>query len=152
MKRTKIGIVTSRGGHIYQMYQLKPWWQHYERFWVTFPGEDTETLLSSERVYFGYAPDTRHIIHAVRHLFLAWRVLRKERPDMIISCGAGIAPPFFYIAKLLGIKTIFIEVYDFISQATVSGRLIAPIADIFLVQHLSQKRFYPRALYKGAIL
>lgn len=152
MKQGRIGIITSRGGHIYQMYQLRPWWNKYDRFWVTFPGADTQTLLAGERVYFGYAPDTRNIINAIRHTVLAWRILRKEHPDLIISCGAGIAPPFFYIAKVLGIKTVFIEVYDLLTHATVSGRMIAPIADILLIQHKRQKMFYPRAVYKGPIL
>jgi len=119
---------------------------------VTLPGADTTSLLAKEHVYYGYAPDTRHLLNAFRHLWLAWRILSKEKPTLIISCGAGIAPPFFYIAKLLGIKTVFIEVYDLLWYPTVSGRLIAPIADVFLVQHKQQKRFYPNARYRGAIL
>ncbi len=152
MKRVKIGIITSRGGHIYQMHELRPWWTKHDRFWVTFPGVDTQILLKGERIYFGFEPDTRHLFNAVRHLFLAWTVLRKERPDLIISSGAGIAPPFFYIAKLLGIRTVFVEVYDLVSTASLSGRLVAPIAATFLVQHMCQKKFVPRAQFKGAIL
>jgi len=134
------------------MYQLRPWWKKHTRFWVTLYGEDTSSLLVGESVYFGYAPDTRNPINAIRHLFLAWRVLKREHPTLIISCGAGIAPPFFYVAKLLGIRTVFIEVYDLLAHATLSGKLISPIADIMLIQHKRQKKFYPKALYKGAIL
>lgn len=152
MKKIKIAIVTSRGGHLYQMYRLKPWWSKHPRFWITLPGADTSSLLSKERVYYGHSPDTRHVGNALRHLWLAWRVLRKERPTLLISCGAGIAPPFFYVAKLLGIKTVFIEVYDLLWYPTLSGRLIAPVVDVLLVQHEQQKRFYPKALYFGAIL
>jgi UDP-N-acetylglucosamine:LPS N-acetylglucosamine transferase len=147
-----IGIITSRGGHLYQIYRLKPWWRKYDRFWVTFPGADALSLLSGETVYWGYPPDTRNVLNALRHLVLAWRILTKERPTILLSCGAGIAPPFFAVAKLLGIKTVFVEVYDLLSHPSVSGRLISPIADVFLVQHERQKRFFPKAIYKGAIL
>lgn len=152
MRKGRIGIITSRGGHIYQMYQLRPWWRKYDRFWVTFPGVDTTSLLSGERIYYGYQPDTRNIVNAVRHLLLAWSVLRRERPTLLISCGAGIAPPFFYVAKLLGIKTAYIEVYDFLTHPSLSAALVAPIADTMLVQHPFQKKFFRKALYKGAIL
>lgn len=152
MKQVKIGIITSKGGHLYQMCRLSAWWQKYPRFWVTFPGKDTASLLAGERVYFGYYPETRHIINAIRHTILAWNILRKEKPTMLISCGAGIAPPFFLIAKILGIKTVFIEVFDLVKHPSLSGRMVAPFVSHMLVQHKSQKKFYPRATYKGAIL
>ncbi len=151
MKPT-IGIITSRGGHLYQMHELAPWWRRYDRFWVTFPGEDTTSLLAGERVYRGYYPESRSVINAVRNFFLAWRILRHERPKLLISSGAGIAPPFFYVGKLLGIMTVFIEPYDFVAYPSLSGRLVSPIADVMLVQHRRQKKFYRNALYKGAIL
>ena len=98
--KPKIGIITSKGGHLYQMSRLKVWWKKYDHFWVTFPGADSESLLVGERVYYGYYPETRHLMHAVRHLFLAWDILHKERPTMVISCGAGIAPQFFWSQDL----------------------------------------------------
>lgn len=103
-------------------------------------------------MYYGFQPDTRNLINAVRHLFLAWSVLRRERPTILISCGAGIAPPFFYIAKFLGIRTVYIEVYDFLTQPSLSAQLISPITDIMLVQHEVQKKLFRHAEYKGAIL
>jgi UDP-N-acetylglucosamine:LPS N-acetylglucosamine transferase len=152
MNKAKIGLITSRGGHLYQMYCLKPWWSTYDRFWVTFKGVDTASLLKRERLYTGFEPDTRHVMHALRHILLAWQILRRERPTILISCGAGIAPPFFYVAKLLGIKTVFIEAYDLLSHPSMSGRMIAPIADVMLIQHPAQQKFYPNAEFKGAIL
>src|SRR5690349_9992544 len=108
-KKTKICLVTSRGGHLYQMYRLKPWWEKYDHFWITFPGEDVFSLLLKERKYYAFYPESRNLLNAIKNTFLAWKILRKERPTHIISCGAGIAPPFFLVSKLFLIKTIFIE-------------------------------------------
>lgn len=152
MRKPKIAIVTSKGGHLYQMYRLKPWWNKYDRFWITFTGADTESLLTGERIYFGYYPESRNMINALRHLTLAWRILRRERPTVLISCGAGIAPPFFFIAKLLHIRTIFIEVFDLVKNPSLTGRFVSRISDYVLIQHKSQRPFYPKAIYKGAIL
>ena len=148
----KIGLVTSRGGHLFQLYQLQDWWKNYERFWITGRGEDADYLLKKEKVYYGYFPESRNPINAVRNFFLGWKILRKEKPDLLISCGAGIAPPIFCAGKLLGIKLVFIEPYDFIEYPSLSGRLVYPLAEKFLVQHLIQKKFYPRAEYWGATL
>lgn len=151
MEYPKIGIITSRGGHLFQMYQLKSWWKTYERFWVTFPGDDVSSMLRSEKVYFGYHPESRNIANAILNALLAIHILRRERPSLLISCGAAIAPPFFYVAKFMGIRTVFIEPYDFIAYPSLSGRLVAPIVDVLLVQHKKQLSFYRNAIFVGAV-
>ena len=148
----KIGLVTSRGGHLFQVYQLKSWWNQYEHFWITDKGGDSDYLLRNEEVYYGYFPESRDLINAFRNFFLGLKVLKKEKPDLLFSCGAGIAPPIFLAGKILGCKLIFMEPYDFIVYPTLSGRLVAPIVDKFLVQHKCQLKFFPKAEYWGATL
>ncbi|PJE67791.1 UDP-N-acetylglucosamine--LPS N-acetylglucosamine transferase [Candidatus Shapirobacteria bacterium CG10_big_fil_rev_8_21_14_0_10_40_9] len=148
----KIGLITSRGGHLFQLYQLKGWWSRYERFWVTGRGEDTKFFLKKERVYYAYFPESRNFLNAIKNLFLGFKILKKEKPDLLVSCGAGIAPPIFLAGKLLGCKLVFMEPYDFIAYPSLSGRLIAPIADKILVQHKRQKRFYKKSQYWGGTI
>lgn len=152
MESKKIGIITSRGGHLFQMFRLKPWWRKYNRFWVTFPGDDVSSMLKKEHIYFGYCPESRNIFNAIKNAFLATRILKREKPTLLISCGAGIAPPFFYIAKIMGIKTVFIEPYDFIAYPSLSGKLVGPIVDVLLVQHKKQLSFYRNAKFVGATI
>jgi beta-1,4-N-acetylglucosaminyltransferase len=151
-KKINIGIITSQGGHLFQMCQIKGWWKNYSRFWVTNSGEDVTSLLKSEKVYSGYFPESRNIFNACKNFFLAWKILRHEKPDLLISCGAGIAPPFFLMGKLLGIYLIFIEPYDFILFPSLSGKLIAPFSNSYFVQHRRQLRFSKKAEYLGPLL
>jgi UDP-N-acetylglucosamine:LPS N-acetylglucosamine transferase len=148
----KIGLITSRGGHLFQVYQLRGWWSRYERFWITERGEDSDYLLRNERIYYGYFPESRNLVNALRNFFLGFNILRKEKPDLLFSCGAGIAPPFFLVGKFLGCKLIFMEPYDFIKYPSLSGKLVAPIVDKLLVQHKIQKKFYPKTEYWGTTL
>jgi UDP-N-acetylglucosamine transferase subunit ALG13 len=60
-------------------------------------------------------------------------ILAKEKPSLVLSDGAEIAIPFLYFAKLIGCRVAFIETYTRINQPTVTGRLIYPMADLFLV-------------------
>lgn len=65
---------------------------------------------------------------------------KKEKPDVIISSGAAVAVPFFYIGKLFGAKTVYIEVFDRIDKPTVTGKLVYPVTDKFIVQWEEMKK------------
>ena len=87
----------------------------------------------------------------IKNTIIAWRVLRKENPDIIISSGAAVAVPFFYLGKLRGAKLIYIEVFDRIDKPTMTGKMVYPIVDKFIVQWEEQKKVYPKAINLGSI-
>lgn len=147
----KICLVGSSGGHLTHLYMLRPFWQDHERFWVTFDKEDSRSLLTGEQVYHCHHPTNRSLKNLVRNTFLAWKVLRREKPELIVSAGAAVAVPFFYLGKLFGSKTIYIEVFDRIDSPTLTGRLVYPVADKFLVQWNEMRSVYPKAENLGSI-
>ena len=147
----KLCLVCSSGGHLSQLYLLKPFFQDKDRFWVTFDKEDARSLLEGEKRYSCYYPTNRSLKAFLINLKVAWKVLRTEKPDLIISTGAAVAVPFFYLGKLLGIKTIYIEIFDRIDKPTLSGRLVYPVADRFVVQWEQMKKVYPKAVNLGSI-
>jgi UDP-N-acetylglucosamine:LPS N-acetylglucosamine transferase len=151
MKRSVL-LVCSSGGHLAQLHRLEGWWRDHERAWVTFPSADAERLLADEAVHWAFAPTTRNIPNLLRNTALAWRVLRRQRPDVVVSNGAGVAVPFFLVARLLGIRTVFVEVYDRIDSTTLTGRLCQPLSDLFLVQWPEQQRLYHGSTVIGQLL
>lgn len=151
-KHIKLCLVSSGGGHLYQMMYLKKWWKKYDRFWISFKRTEITSQLRGEKKYYAFYPESRNVINAFKNLFIAFKILSYEKPDVIISCGAGIAPPFFYVGKLLGSKLIFIEPIDYIKYPSLSGRLVEPITDHLLVQNREQLQFFRRAKYIGALL
>ncbi|HBT4489830.1 TPA: UDP-N-acetylglucosamine--LPS N-acetylglucosamine transferase, partial [Enterococcus faecium] len=145
----KICLVGSSGGHLTHLYLLKNFWEKEERFWVTFDKEDSRSMLKDERFFPCYYPTNRNIINLIRNSFLAIRILLKEKPDLIISSGAAVAVPFFYLGKLIGAKTIYIEVFDRIDAPTLTGKLVYPVTDKFIVQWDEMKKVYPKAINLG---
>ena len=133
------------------LYMLKPFWKNKERFWVTFDKEDARSLLEGEKVYPCYYPTNRSIKALIINTFIAIKVLIKERPNLIISSGAAVAVPFFYLGKLFGAKLIYIEVFDRIDKPTMTGKMVYPIVDKFIVQWDEQKEVYPKAVNFGSI-
>ena len=147
----KICLVGSSGGHLTHLYMLKPTWVKYDRFWVTFDKEDARSILKDEKMYPCYYPTNRNLKNLIKNTFVAWKVLRKEKPDLIISAGAAVAVPFFYLGKLMGKKLIYIEVFDRVDKPTLTGRLVYPIVDEFIVQWEEQLKVYPKAKNFGSI-
>lgn len=150
--RLKVMLVGSAGGHLLQLYRLRPWWERHERVWVTFEMPDSTSLLADEHVAWAHHPTTRNIPNMLRNLALAWRLVRRHRPEVVVSSGAGVAFPFFLVARLFRAKTIYIEVYDRIDLPTLTGRLCYPLSDLFLLQWEQQRQFYRRGRLIGRLL
>lgn len=151
-KKLKVLFVTSTGGHLAQLLALQDWWRDHDRRWVTFENAHARESLRGERIAWAYFPSARNIPNAFRNAHLALRVLRDYRPDLVVSTGGGVAVPFFWMARALGIRTLFIEVIDRISSRTLTGRLVYPTADTFAVQWAEQVPLYPGATVVGATL
>ena len=143
----RVLFALSSGGHLAQAITLEPWWRNLERLWVTFDTPDALSVLAEERTVWAYRPTTRNIRNLLRNSWLAWKVMRRYHPDIVISTGAGVALPFFVLAKLRRIPTCYIEVYDRVNTPTLTGRLCRPFSDLFLVQWPEQLD-----LYKGSVL
>ena len=147
----KVCLVGSSGGHLTHLYMLKDYWKDKERFWVTFNKVDANSLLKEEKKYYCHYPTNRNIVNLIKNTILAIRVIKKERPNLIISSGAAVAVPFFYIGKLVGAKLVYIEVFDRINKPTLTGKLVYPITDRFIVQWEEMKNVYPKAINLGSI-
>ena len=135
-----------------QLHLLKSWWGKYNRFWVTFKKKDAVSLLNGEKIYWACYPTNRNVRNLIKNAFLATRILLRERPDVIVSTGAGVAVPFFYFGKLLGARLIYIEVYDRIDSPTLTGKIVYPIVDVFILQWKEQKKNYRKGIVLGEVL
>jgi len=150
-ERPRVLFVCSSGGHLDQLLRLTPWSADKDRVWVTFPLPDAASRLADERVVWAHYPTTRNVPNLLRNAVLAWRTLRRERPDLVVSSGAGVALPFFVFARLTRVPTAYLEVYDRFETRTVTGRLCRPFTSRFLVQWPSQAELYPGSVLVGQV-
>ena len=145
-------LVASSGGHLAQLIALEPWWSKRRRVWSTFATPDALSQLVGEEVVWAHYPTTRNIRNLIRNLWLAVRTIPRVRPDVVVSTGAGVAVPYFLIARLRGIPTVYVEVYDRMDTKTLTGRLCRPLTSLFCVQWEEQLEFYPGAKLIGELL
>jgi beta-1,4-N-acetylglucosaminyltransferase len=148
----KICLACSQGGHFVQMMQLLEAFEGHESFFVSYNSEATKYL---KNVYLlKYEKDyIKDKLNLIRTIIKAIYILLKEKPDLVISTGGGeIAVPFCYIGKILGANVIFIETLARVTTCSGGGKLVYPIADLFLVQWKSLLNKYgKKTKYWGQI-
>ncbi|MBT9141203.1 MAG: UDP-N-acetylglucosamine--N-acetylmuramyl-(pentapeptide) pyrophosphoryl-undecaprenol N-acetylglucosamine transferase [Dehalococcoidia bacterium] len=145
----KICLVCSHGGHLTELLYLMEAFEQHETFFITYDSARTRRL---EHKYLlnniGKNP-----LRMLSATFAIFKILWQERPDLIVSTGAEVAIPAFYLARLFRIKTIFIESWTRVVQPTGTGRLVYPVSDVFLVQwEQLLSKYGKKAKYEGGIV
>jgi UDP-N-acetylglucosamine:LPS N-acetylglucosamine transferase len=127
-------------------------WRGYPRVWATNDRSDARSLLAGETAIFLPGPSSRNVVAFLRNLRAALRLVRRERPAVMITTGADIAVPFAWVARLHGARVVYIESLTRIDELSLSGRLVAPIADRLYVQWPDLRNLRPDAIYAGSVL
>ncbi|KAA9015479.1 PssD/Cps14F family polysaccharide biosynthesis glycosyltransferase [Niallia endozanthoxylica] len=154
-KRKKVLFISSLGGHLTQLLQLKPLFEEYDYHIITEKSIITEDLSKQYRMSFlVYGARNylfRYVFKISYNFFKSLYYFLREKPDVIVTTGAHTAVPMCYIAKIFGKKVVFIESFAKTSTPTMSGKLVYPIADLFIVQWKEMKKHYPKAVHGGSI-
>ena len=146
-------LVSSAGGHLLQLWALRAAWEDASRAWVvaSFEQSDVRSLLAGERVYFPHTPTARNVKNLIRNAVLAFRLLRRCRPKVIVSTGAAVAVPFAWVGRLLGIRVVWVESLARTTKPSLSCRLVAPIADRVYVQWPTLTTVVPKGRFVGTV-
>jgi UDP-N-acetylglucosamine:LPS N-acetylglucosamine transferase len=143
--------VASSGGHLHQLVELREGWPADERTWVTFRTPDVDDVLAGERVLFAYHPTNRNLWNMARNAMLAIRILRRQRPAVMVTTGAGLAVPFAYIARLGGVPIIWVEGLGRVTNLSLSARLVKPVTSRMFVQWPELAKNVKKAEYAGSL-
>ena len=153
-RRIRICMAASGGGHLRQLLDLRPLWSAHDYFFVT---EDTalgQSLRDEHPTYFvphfglGQArlgAPLKMLWRAFISLFRTGGLMMRERPDLVITTGAGAV--FFTVlwARVLGCRIVVIESFARFEQPSLFGRMTAPLANDFVVQSAALAAHYPKA-------
>lgn len=153
----KVLFISSTGGHLSELLQLKPLFKDYDYHIIT---EKTESNMYLRKMfkhkvsylYYG----TKHNMLTYWFIFPAncvrsFLLYIKYRPDVVITTGAHTAVAMCHIAHFFKKKVIYIETFANVTTKTLSGKLCYPIADYFIVQWKEMLELYPDAIYAGWI-
>jgi len=156
-----IAFVSSKGGHLGQMKLI---------FNPEIIGENNAILITEKTgslepepksfnqkfTTYYFKKDSLLTPEPIRYLVTMiklMKIYKKEKINLIITNGAQLSIPAIIGAKLMGIKTIFMETIIRVKTTTWSAKVCYPFADRFIVQHPWMKeKFGKKAEYHGGVL
>ena len=156
MKNRRVLFISSTGGHLDELFQLKELFNKYNSYIITEKTKSTVCLTKEyEKVnYLVYGTKDHlfsYIFKFIYNVIKSFILFIKIRPSVIVTTGTHTAVPMCYIGKLFFRKIIYIETFANTNTKTLTGKIIYPIANVFIVQWESMLKLYPKAIYGGWI-
>ena len=133
-------VVSSPGGHLSVAKELL----FNSDFKVQFVVQAKKNIVKENG--FIYVSDSDRDLRIFIQLFQALRIILDLKPAAIVSTGAGVAIPFFLLAKILNIRAIFIESASRTKSLSLSGNIAYRLVDRFYVRNSSLAKAYPKAI------
>jgi UDP-N-acetylglucosamine:LPS N-acetylglucosamine transferase len=161
MEMMNIAFVSSKGGHLGQIKII---------FTPEVIGDRKAILITEESGKAGVVKEKNFHnryrtylfgkdvlgVNPFRYLatmFRLMKIYRKEKIDLVVTNGAQISIPGVIAARLMGIRTLFIDTVVRVKSANWSARASYFFSDIFMVQHANMcKPYGKRAIFRGSIL
>ena len=146
----KVCIVSSCGGHLTEVRCLRAAYESYEHFYVLNDHVHLPPDMQGRTLFIRHSE--RDWLFLV-NLWEAWRILRKERPQVILSTGAGPAVPFALVGRLLyRTHVVFVETLTRIERPSLTARIMYWLADDFFYQWQSLSRYFPKGRHGGTVV
>jgi UDP-N-acetylglucosamine transferase subunit ALG13 len=140
-------LVSSSGGHLALLRALLPVIEEHPRTWVTQQSPHAEALAAKGETVYLLPEYDRHPIrgHFAQNMIRSFRLVRRTRPQIVITTGAGITVPFCLFARLQGARMIFVETMARVTGPSASGKVLSRLADRVIVQWPEAMSAYRRA-------
>ena len=157
MKKKKVLFISSTGGHLDELMQLKQMFDKYNYYIVT---EKTKSNLNLKNKYpkkisyLVYGTKDHMLTYPFKLLYNCFKSLYiyiKVRPKYIVSTGAHTAGPMCCLGKIFGSKIIYIETFANSKTKSATGSIVYKFADLFIVQWEDMLELYPKGVYGGWI-
>jgi UDP-N-acetylglucosamine:LPS N-acetylglucosamine transferase len=154
-KRIRLCAGASAGGHMNQLLKLleraDPWPVH-PSFYVTTMPASAKSFEKKGPTYILGECNRYKPLEAFKVILRSFRIIRKEKPDVILTTGSMPIAMFCLVGRLFGAKIIWIDSIANTRRLSMSGRLIRPFAGLILSQWPDVASGYPNVEYTGEII
>ena len=142
-------LVAPSGGHLAEIRALAPVYrdrQHH--FVINTPIAQPADMIGRTSLLTLSQRDWKFVVN----VWEAFRILRRQRPRVILTTGGSISVPFTVVGRMMGIPTVYVETVAKVVVPTATGRIQYRIAARFLYQWSYLASYFPRGDYIGLIL
>jgi UDP-N-acetylglucosamine--N-acetylmuramyl-(pentapeptide) pyrophosphoryl-undecaprenol N-acetylglucosamine transferase len=140
----RVHVIASLGGHLELLDALRPVLDEYSTTWITSEGARAHHLRDlGQRVLTLPRLDRSRL--SARALVSSTGLAVRERPEIVVSSGAGLALPFCAASRTFGAQLIFAETMARVDSPSMTGRQMARLGAKMFVQWPELAAHYPRA-------
>lgn len=147
----KVLFISSTGGHLRELMKLEPLFKMYDYSIITEKDLTTKKLSKKYKIYYvPYSTRSKLIRYFLKYSIVILKsivLFIKIKPDAIVSTGTHTAIPICFLGKIFKKKIVYIETYANITRKSLTGKIIYPISDLFIVQWKEMKKLYPKSIY-----
>lgn len=146
----KVCIVSSSGGHLTEIKSFYNIYKKYDYHYVlNYKVDLSQDMIGRTNFITHSERDFKLLINFVE----AFKIIKKNKPDVILSSGAGPIVPFAIIGKLFyGCKVVFVETITAVEKPSLTGKIMYFLSDHFYYQWPSLKKYFPKGTYSGPLI
>ena len=151
----KVLFISSTGGHFRELMKLEKMFNDYDYYIIKEKDITTKYLrkkYENKVSFLPYSTRSKPFSYIFKYFYVILKsifLFVKINPEVIVSTGTHTAVPMCYLGKIFNRKIIYIETYANITRKTLTGKIIYPIADLFIVGWKEMKKLYPKAVFIG---
>lgn len=153
--KKKVLFISSTGGHLNELLQLKSLFYNYDYLLVTEKDKSTISLKDKYNVkYLVYGTRKNLFSYFFKFIFnfiKSFIIFIKFKPDVVITTGAHTCVAMIFISKLFKKKSIYIETMANRKTKTMTGKIVEKWVTYFVVQWEDMKKLYGDSVYGGLI-
>jgi UDP-N-acetylglucosamine:LPS N-acetylglucosamine transferase len=127
-------------------------WAGLETVYITTTEVPRNKLSKFGRIYVVGECNRQHPWRVIKVLLRCIRIIFREKPDVVISTGAAVGCIVCFLQWVTGGKIVWIDSIANVEKLSLSGRMVRPIADLFLTQWPELTSRYDKVKYVGAVV
>lgn len=129
----KLLLVSSGGGHWVELLRLLPAFEGHDAAFVTV-SPDYREAVPGRRFHVVRDATRWNKLGLLRTVWQLFRIVRRERPDVVLTTGAAPGYLAVRIARRMGARTVWIDSIANVEELSLSGKLAGRYADLWLTQ------------------
>jgi beta-1,4-N-acetylglucosaminyltransferase len=145
----RVALVSSCGGHLAELLLLADVFADLPHFFVV---DDRIELPHEMREVTHFVTHSERDLKSLVAAFQIAKVFLRERPDVILTTGAGVGLLACLVGRLLGVPTVYIETIARISKPSLTGRIMQYVAHSIFVQWPELVPQLRRAKFAGRVM
>ena len=131
VRKPRIGLVSSVGGHLTELLCLRSSYEEYEHFYIS---NDVTQFAPPDGVRVHTIAHAERDLRVVSNVAEVLRIFRVERPTVMLTTGAGPGLSAAVAARILGVRVVFVETVAAVERPSLTGILMEPLANAYFVQ------------------